>query len=785
MSSAVKNFLWLLALAAVSIVLVLALREDVKEEVQTAPPPEKVAETNDPVLAEAVLEMAKRKELDATVWTKEIKAQEYEETLIAFWDGIRNAADKFAFVRDFPVPWLDSGKEVGRASHAHEIERTKFSGGGVRWDRNRFKEWLDGLELSQLEIVQSEWHHKQFLPGGEGPDASVVNFTVHARRTGIQQRLALSGDLRVTWSTEKDGAGRFAVAEVAVVKMDLLTRTGPPAFREVRLATEPEKDVIPLSVLDLNDDGWVDVFFLQHNVVYWNRGDMKFERGVLFATAPGDVSAEEFSMIKVNMRSVFGDFTGDGILDAMVGLPRHGLFVYPGDSEGSFSLPARPVFNVGPEETLDHLSALTAGDIDGDGDLDVWVTQYRVPYDQGFLPVPYYSATNGYPSYLLVNDGKGGFTDGTVAAGLAVKRTRLTLSASFHDIDRDGDLDLLNVADYCGADVYRNDGAGRFTDVTDELLDVPHTFGMGHTFGDFNGDAKLDLYVTGMGSTTARRLEALGLKRPGQDQDNVMRMKMGYGNRMFLGGRREKMPQPGFRDRVARSGWSWGCASLDFGNDGALDMYVANGFISAGSCKDYCTRFWTHDVYHKGIEANPVMDAVHNLEWNEDGMSWNGYEKNVLFVNEGGTNFFNAGFLMDMGFVYDSRTVVAEDFDRDGRMDLGVVELDTSGRVGGNQEFHLYQNVWPKNGAWIGVVLRGVAGISTLGAIVTVETDIRKFTDVVVSGDSYFAQQSRNVHFGIGQAREVRAIHVDWINGGRTTLRNPEIGRYHRIVATR
>jgi len=785
MNSAAKNFLWLLLLAAISLALVLVLKKDVKQETAVTEPPATAPTTNDPVRAEALVQLAKRKELDATIWAEEIKAQEYEETLIAFWDGLRNAEDKFGFLRDFSVPWFDSGKENGRASHAHQIERRSFTEGGMRWDRHGLKEWLDTLQRSGVSIVQSEWHHKRFIPGGDGADASIVNFTVHARRPQIQERLVLTGDLRVTWTGRKDGNGRPGVAEVAVVKMALLTRTGTPAFTEVSYSAEPEKDVIPVTVHDLNDDGLADLFFLQHNVVYWNRGGMKFERATLFGAPPPGVSAEEFAEVKVNLRSVFGDFTGDGRIDALVGVPRRGMFLYEGDEDGAFSKPARLVFQAQRGEIFQLFSTITAGDVNGDGHLDAWVAQYQVPYWQGFTPLPYYSATNGVPSYLLVNDGTGGFRDETEASGLAGKRTRLTLSASFHDLDRDGDLDLVNVADYCGTDVYLNDGKGRFTDVTDDFLDVPFTFGMGHTFGDFDGDGTIDLYVTGMGSTTARRLEALGLKRPDQETENVMRLKMGYGNRMYLGGQADRMSQPAWRDRVARSGWSWGCASLDFANDTTLDAYIANGFISAGSCKDYCTRFWTHDVYAKGVQSNPVMDELHNLEWKQEGLSWNGYEKNVLFVNEGGTNFFNAGFLMDVGFVYDSRSVVAEDFDGDGRVDLGVVELDTAGRDGGDQQFHLYRNTWSENGNWIGVTLRGAPGVSTMGAIVTVSTAGRDFRDVVVSGDSYCAQQSRNRHFGLGDIDKVTAIHVDWINGGRTTLKNPEIGSYHRISATK
>jgi hypothetical protein len=752
----------------------------------TTPVPPPVTADKAMIEKEASLLIAKRKELDATVWADEIQAQEYEKTLIAFWDGIRDSGDKFAKIREMPFGRLRTGKKGTEEIHSHDVRRLVFQAGGAEWSHPDYLSWLEGLRASGVEIVQTEWHHKQFLPGrGKTADRSVINFTIHARRMAKQERFALTGDLEVTWSADRNAKGLYDVADVGVRSMTLNSRQGAPAFEEVTLTDKPEVDSIPLLVHDLNDDGLSEIFLLQHNVVYWNRGQMKFEKDILFGAPPPGISEELFAASKVHLRAVFGDFTGNGVLDSLVAVPRAGMALYEGSPGGQFTKPAKLAFKPAAGEVFERFSVVTAGDVNLDGHLDAWVTQYRVHYTDGFAPMPFYNATNSFPSYLLLNDGKGGFHDGTEAAGLGAKRTRLTLAASFHDLDKDGDLDLFTVNDYCGVDVYLNDGKGRFTDVTRDYLDETANFGMGHVLADFNNDSELDLFVTGMGSTTARRLEALGLKREGHEDVNSARMKMGYGNRMYLGGNDEGMRQPVFKDSVARSGWSWGCTGFDFGNDGTVDLYVGNGFISAGSCKDYCTRFWTHDVYVKQVAANPVIDAVWANEWQDSKMSWNGFEKNVLFVNEDGTNYFKAGFLMDMGFVYDSRSVVSEDFDGDGRMDLGVVELETSKQVGAAQTFHLYRNVWEKNGNWIGVRLSGAPGVSTMGARITVETPGRNYVGVVVSGDSYCVQHSQIKHFGLGSGNTVKAIHIDWINGRRTTLESPGIGKYHSITAAR
>ena len=98
--------------------------------------------------------------------------------------------------------------------------------------------------------------------------------------------------------------------------------------------------------------------------------------------------------------------------------------------------------------------------------------------------------------------------------------------------------------------------------VTASLVDDHSSFGMSHTFGDFDTDGRLDLYVTGMGSTTARRLQSMGLGRDDLPEFDAMRTRIGYGNRMYLGGDDGGFRQPPFKDDVARSGWAWGWATL-------------------------------------------------------------------------------------------------------------------------------------------------------------------------------------------------------------------------------
>src|SRR5262249_54375802 len=153
------------------------------------------------------------------------------------------------------------------------------------------------------------------------------------------------------------------------------------------------------------------------------------------------------------------------------------------------------------------------------GDLDVFLGQYKNPTLGQILRPHYYDANDGYPAFLLLNDGHGNFTDVTVAAGLEKNRRRRTFSASFANLDDDGSLDLVVVSDFAGLDLYRNNGHGHFTDMTRDWVAEPHAFGMGHALADFNVDGRLDLLMIGMNSPTVDRLEHLGLIRNGSNDD--------------------------------------------------------------------------------------------------------------------------------------------------------------------------------------------------------------------------------------------------------------------------
>ena len=169
------------------------------------------------------------------------------------------------------------------------------------------------------------------------------------------------------------------------------------------------------------------------------------------------------------------------------------------------------------------------------------------------------------------------------------------------------------------------------------------------------------------------------------------------------------------------------------------------------------------------------------------GMSWNGFEHNVLYQNEGEGTFINVAWLMDVAHEYDSRSVLAEDFDADGRPDLMVGQLKWTKD---NRELPNYVNIMnnqmPHTNNWVGVRLHEYGlGRSPIGATVRILYDGREAVLHVVTGDSYRAQHSGQKHFGIGTAKTVDAIEVRWPNGQVSRVKKPAINQYHTITPSK
>jgi enediyne biosynthesis protein E4 len=412
---------------------------------------------------------------------------------------------------------------------------------------------------------------------------------------------------------------------------------------------------------------------------------------------------------------------------------------------------------------------VAVGDYDNDGDLDLFVTTFG-------------------PDTLYRNNGDGTFTDVTATAG--VSDDLWSTSATFFDYDRDGDLDLfvanyldftlastkactdpLGAPDYCGPRVYepvpdrlyRNDGNGRFTNVTETAgLTKAYGAGLGVVAGDYNGDSWLDLYV----ANDARSNQLWINRHDGTFAD-------------------EGMLSGAAVNAAGNAEGSMGIASGDYDNDGDEDLFITNivgetfafyrndgrGVFEdvrvasgVGAATGGMTGFGTgwFDYDNDGWLDLFVANGAVNTIASQRGQSRPLRMRNQLFHNVGGHFEETSGAAgppfatLEVG-----RGAAFGDIDNDG--DIDIVVTTNGGPV------QLLLNQSASQNHWVQLKLVGRAGNRRAhGALVGLErrgmpTQWRR----VHSDGSYLSASDDRVHFGIGASTKVDAVSVQWPDGNK------------------
>ncbi len=705
-------------------------------------------------------------------WERERLAQQCGGFFETLWDSSNAATNRLA-----PIAQMDFGRIIlprwlEPFSSVHGIQVQKPAGNGLSLDPMAWSKVVDSQRSNGWNLAQVEFRQVRFETNQFGlPDQSSFYFSAHLTHPLASLRAVIEGDFEVRWDPQAFQNGRIAVAQLDASRLTLSTRHDPVPFQLIheQSITPPRNafSIDPLLVYDLDGDGYSEIILAGKNLILRRTPEGTYASEPLCRHSPGLISC-----------ALLGDFDGDARVDLLC-LKHEGLVLFKGSEHGTFVTPELLIWP-SPAD-LTYPMVMTCGDIDHDGDLDLFIAQYKKPYEGGAMPTPYYDAQDGYPSYLFLNNGQGDFTDGTLASGLAPKRLRRTYSSSFVDLNADGFLDLLVVSDFAGVDLYQNDGHGHFIDRTTDWIDEPHTFGMAHVLSDFNSDGRLDFLMIGMTSPTVDRLEKAGLHRPSNLADPRMRGPSMSGNRLYFAQPNVGFAQTAASASIARAGWAWGCSAFDADNDGFPDVYVANGMESKGTVRDYESEFWLHDMFIGNSEDNPVAYLYFRKKFartRDLGHSYGGFEKNRLYLNQQGQRFVDVAHLFGVGLEQDSRNVVSDDLDGDGQMDLVVVSYDTWPSL--SHTVRIYRNQIPNSGGWIGFQFRETAGKSLIGTRVICHSNGHTQVKTLVTGDSYRSQHPKTLHFGLGE-HAVESAEILWTDGTKTTLIRPRMKHYHHL----
>jgi len=483
---------------------------------------------------------------------------------------------------------------------------------------------------------------------------------------------------------------------------------------------------------DADGDSWPDLYLVNgaplpghdgkgdfRSRLFRNRRDGTFED----ITARAGVGTPGYGM-----GCAAGDVDNDGDLDLFVTcFGPNRLYLNHGD--GTFA-DATAAWGVGDPRW--GASAVFA-DYDRDGDLDLYVCNYvdftienhkycgeRKPGYQAYCHPDEY---NGVADILYRNDG-GRFTDVTRAAGVYNPDGK-GLGVVWGDYDSDGDPDIYVANDKTASFLYRNNGDGTFTDVA--LLagaafgeDGQPQAGMGTDFGDYDGDGDLDIVKTNLD------LENNNLYRNNGDGTFTdVAFAAGVGEPSYL--------KVGF-----------GADFLDFDNDGDLDLFVVDGHI------------------------------IDNIALFRDLLTY--AQRNLFSENVGGGRFVDRTVDLgpDLRAEKVSRGLAAADYDRDGDLDLAVSRS--------NQEASLYRNERGNLKRWVAFDLRGTrSNRFGVGARVEVRVGGRTQIEEVKTGSSYLSQGDVRLHFGLGEAAQADEVRVRWPSGTVQTLGPLPAGRAHLI----
>lgn len=439
--------------------------------------------------------------------------------------------------------------------------------------------------------------------------------------------------------------------------------------------------------VDVNNDGHMDVFISngprngENNLLYINNGNGTF------TAKTNDPLVQDG---KPSDGATWGDIDNDGDLDVYVvnWYGQANLF-YLNDGKGNFTqVKDGDIIQGGHSETASW------ADYDKDGDLDLYITN---------------TSPNGagQKNFLVVNNGDNRFTLNT--SDVVVSSVRDSRNVNWVDIDSDNDLDLyLTNEGGKPNQLFLNNGSGGFTTVTSGSIVTSAKTSFGSSWADYDNDGDLDLFVANFGGNKSQLFQNDGKGNFTEIINSVINA---------VGG---------------SVGSIWG----DIDNDGDLDLFVTNSTFNSNKTQNFLYTNNGDGTFTK-VTTGPVAT----------------YEGNS----------FGAAF---------------GDYDNDGDLDLV-----TANNYQDAAKNSLYRNLGNTN-HWVNISLKGVmSNTAAIGAKVrlkaTIGGKIVWQMREISTQSGYNCQNSLRVHFGLGDATKIDSLIIDWPLGMQEKFSNVTVDKFH------
>ncbi len=469
-----------------------------------------------------------------------------------------------------------------------------------------------------------------------------------------------------------------------------------------------------VAVDDYDNDGWPDLFF-SHSVVpgklFRNQHDGTFRETT--NEALGHLLSQQFG-------ALFFDYDNDQDKDLLLVEDNiHDNFFRVYENQGDGHMLPDPLKGGIRFSRFTH--SLSAGDYDGDGDLDLYAAHW------GFTLLDIYN------EYLWRNEGNGTFTDNSkilppTRVSPKTDTLQLNFTPIFADIDGDNDPDMLLAGDFTTSQILINDGGNAFIDKTTPVISDEN--GMGAAVGDFDNDGDLDWFVTSIWNPIETKAYI------GGETGNRLYRNDGTGN--FTDVTDEADVRKGY--------WGWGACFADFNNDGWLDIFHTNGMTSKNVANEATFAQFIHDPSR-------------------------------LYINNHDGTFTERGVELGLNHTDQGRGVSCFDYDRDGDLDILIGHSGAPPR--------LYKNNNADGNNFLSITLRQPGNNpEAVGAKIYATTGKLTQYRELRMGSNYLSNDPILAHFGLGHKKRVDRLRIVWPDGSEQVKKRVKANQHLVIEKT-
>ncbi len=418
------------------------------------------------------------------------------------------------------------------------------------------------------------------------------------------------------------------------------------------------------------------------------------------------------------------DYNNDGHVDLLITTIGADL-LYRNDGDGTFTEVRK---KAGLSEEIAWHTGSTFGDYDSDGDLDLYIAGYVDIHSLDlhqpapvcrYLDLPVFCGPRqlkGERDILYRNNGDGTFTDVTDLARVKDEKAYYGFTPVFDDLNDDGRPDIFVANDSSPNYLYLNRGDGRFeesalTSGVGFSMDGRAQADMGAALGDYDNDGKIDVLTT---TFSEDYFPLFRRNRSGFFDEISAAAGFGTATLAYLG---------------------WGCGFTDLDNDGDKDLWTANGHIYPDIGKASRAGYFQPLAIFENRERK--------------------------FVPIEGPSVPAQSY----------RGGCSGDFDNDGKVDVLAVPVDGAPV--------LLQNRTETGHSWIGFKLKGgESNRDGIGTRVRIEFCGHARVAALRNGGSYVSRHDERLHFGLGSCGEVDRVVITWPRGREQVLESVEINQY-------